>query len=259
LPWRIIDDVPHDAFFNMALDEAISVAVRRDLSPPTLRLYQWSVPSVSIGYFQKTADINLAYCNKKAYPVVRRTTGGTAILHDSELTYSFSVRTDIEPFGGGLYQSYMAISNAVAGSLKRFNIDAEISTSRKRIRRNPSCFRTSSYGEITVQGRKIIGSAQRRHKNCLLQQGSILLGFNAGSSRNIVNNVSDENDCLETGFIWKYSPAVSVPDLKASLKDAFEDVFCRQLACTGISEFELKLAEELMAEKYATEKWNMRR
>ncbi len=146
----------------MALDEAVCEAVRKKLSPPTLRLYQWAEPSISIGYFQKASDINIDYCEKKNYPIVRRATGGTALLHDSELTYSFSATAEIRPFNKGFIENYIQISRALVYSLKLIGLNAQIALTKNNRQRNPFCFKTSTYGEITMNGHKVIGSAQKR-------------------------------------------------------------------------------------------------
>ena len=254
--WRLIDDIPRKAFFNMALDEAISESVKNRLSPPTLRLYLWSEPSVSIGYFQKTSEINVEYCEGKGYPIVRRSTGGTAILHDSEITYSLSARTDIEPFRKGLLQNYMAISNALVSALRQFNLNAEISKSKNRGQRAPLCFKTSSYGEISVNGQKIIGSAQRRYKECFLQQGTILFDLNERELIRVIRQKSGASDVSEIGTITKFDPSVTVKNLKNTLKNSFENIFNIQFALEGPTEFEMNLAGKLEAEKYSTKNWN---
>ena len=140
---RLITQEPCHAFFNMALDEAISEAAREKISPPTLRLYEWDRPSLSIGYFQKVSDIDLEYCNAKDYPVVRRQTGGRAILHDSELTYSFASSKDSPVFNGSLLENYTVISNALMHALKLTGVEAEASFIKKRSNghRNPACFK----------------------------------------------------------------------------------------------------------------------
>jgi lipoate-protein ligase A len=220
----------------MALDEAILKAVSEALSPPTLRLYQWSVPSISIGYFQKLSDINRGYCEEKKYPVVRRTTGGMAILHDTELTYSFSARTDKEPFRGGLMDNYMVLSNALISAMKGLNLDAKLNVVKSRRQRNAMCFKTTSYGEITVNGQKVIGSAQRRYHGSFLQQGTVLMKI--------------DRDELCRVFKGKCS---------ADLRKAFEEEFSMQFISNGPTEFELKLAEQMEKKKYSQDKWNSRR
>jgi len=111
--WRFIDTGPCSAAYNMALDEAIAIVVRKDNAPPTLRLYGWDMLSVSIGCFQKISDVDIAYCIEKHIPVVRRPTGGRAILHSNEITYSFSVKTTHRLFSKGLLDSYKKISIAL--------------------------------------------------------------------------------------------------------------------------------------------------
>ncbi|MDP3298459.1 MAG: biotin/lipoate A/B protein ligase family protein [Thermodesulfovibrionia bacterium] len=257
--WRLIDDKPHNAFFNMAIDEAISEAVRKKLSPPTLRLYQWVKPSITIGYFQKASDINLEYCKKKSYPIIRRLTGGMAILHDSELTYSFSARSDIEPFTNSLIKNYLSIGKALASALTLINIDAQITLIKNRRERNPFCFKVSSYGEITVNGKKIIGSAQKRYKNGFLQQGSIMVDFDAEELERILSNYNKgvRGGLLdEIGTVKKHAPAVSIEELKKALKEAFEKTFNIRFISNGPTEFELNLVKQLTNEKYSAEKWN---
>ncbi len=241
----------------MALDEAISKSVRQKLSPPTLRIYQWAMPSISIGYFQKVSDIDIDYCTKKGYPVIRRPTGGRAILHDSELTYSFSARFDSLLFKGRLLEDYTIISNAMVLGLKLSGIDAQINLSRKKHtgQKSPACFKAVSYGEITVNGQKIIGSAQRRYNNGFLQQGSILMNFDARE----LGKVLMGGFSGEIGTIKKYTSALSIVDLKISLKEAFEKIFRIRFISDGLTEFELNLTEKLEAKKYSTKEWNFRR
>jgi lipoate-protein ligase A len=157
----------------MALDEAIATSVRNCESPPTLRLYGWDRPSLSLGSFQKSSSVDLKYCRKNSIPVVRRPTGGRAILHGDELTYSFSARTDHVAFAKGLLESYRTISSAFNLAFRKIGLRVSSKDRRENGRvltRNPLCFRSSSYGEILIENRKVVGSAQKRWKDGLLQQ-----------------------------------------------------------------------------------------
>ena len=257
---RIITQEVDHAFYNMALDEAISEAVRQELSPPTLRLYRWSRPSLSIGHFQKISEVNIDYCNKMDYPVVRRLTGGRAILHDEELTYSFSARTGTPPFSSSLHENYSVISNAILLGLKGCGIDADISFERKRSEgdRNPACFKGVSYGEITINGKKVIGSAQKRYSNGFMQHGSILLGFQAEKlcnalvhgDKEIFRDITSINDHLE---------GISYDDFSVSIKKGFEDSLGIRLISDNPTKFELQLAKDLEKNKYSTRDWNFNR
>jgi lipoate-protein ligase A len=257
---RFISQGPEHAYFNMALDEAIIESVRQGYSPPTLRLYQWNNPSVSIGHFQRIADINLDYCNAKGYPVVRRLTGGRAVLHDSELTYSISSLTDFPPLNGTLFESYIVISTALIRALKSLGIDARISLTKKRytIYRNPACFKSASYGEITVGNKKIVGSAQKRYKNGFLQHGSILFDFNPDKLCKVLKNI-DSADFKEIGSLSDYVTGISFNDLKNALKEAFEKELKLKLISGTPTKYELELAKELELKKYSTHEWIRKR
>lgn len=257
---RLISHGPHHAFFNMALDEAISEAVREKLSPPTLRLYQWDRPSLSIGYFQKTSDINTDYCRMKEYPLVRRLTGGRAILHDEELTYSFSSSADSSPFQGSLLDNYSIISNALLSGLRQIGLHAESSFQRKRNagHKNPACFKAVSYGEITAGGKKIVGSAQKRYRDGFMQHGSILLCFNAKALSSVLMQ-SSTDDFREIGSVSTYMRDVSVTDLRTAIKEAFERDLRVKVISDNPTKYELTLAGKLETEKYATREWNFRR
>ena len=257
---RIITHEANDAFFNMAVDEAISEAVRQELSPPTLRLYSWSRPSVSIGHFQKISEVNIDYCGKMDYPVVRRLTGGRAILHDAELTYSFSALTGSPPFSTSLHENYSLISNAILLGLKACGIKAGISFERKRNsgQRNPACFKAVSYGEITINGKKVIGSAQKRYSNGFMQHGSILLDFDVNKLCNVLVH-GDKNAFGDISSINDHVKGISIDDIGLSIKKGFEDSLGIKLISDSPTKFEFDLARKLEKNKYSTRDWNFSR
>ena len=257
---RLITHRPDNAFFNMAVDEAISEAVRQKVSPPTLRLYRWDRPSLSLGYFQKISDIDTGYCKTRGYPVVRRQTGGRAILHHSELTYSFSASADLPPFNGSLHDTYTVISNVLIHALDVQGINAIAAFRKKReaTHRNPACFKAVSYGEITVNGKKVIGSAQKRYKNGFLQQGSILLRFDSKELGNVLGQ-KNQNNFSDIGALNDYVPEISFHTLGRTLKEAFEKRLNVKMISDGLSKFEQDLAKELKGNKYSTPEWNFQR
>lgn len=130
MKWRLIDTGPEDAGFNMALDIAIAESVSRGEVPPTLRFYAWQRPSVSLGYFQVLKEISLEDCYSLEIPVVRRPTGGRAILHGKELTYSFTSLYN-DTFRIGLYETYRAISLCFVDALTRFGLPARMEERKK--------------------------------------------------------------------------------------------------------------------------------
>lgn len=173
--WRLIDSGLCDAAYNMALDEAIAISARNGKSPPVLRIYGWACPSVSLGSFQNIADIDLKYCSENNITVVRRPTGGRGILHRDELTYSFCVQNKGE-FSGGLLETYRKLGSAFQSALEAAGLKVSMKTEResgRNLTKSPLCFDSKSFGEISFNGKKLIGSAQKRWDDGLLQQGSI--------------------------------------------------------------------------------------
>lgn len=161
--FRVIEFEQGDAPFNMALDEAILRAVGAGKSPPTLRLYGWDPPAVSIGYFQEIREeVNLEFCHENGIRVVRRLSGGGAVLHTpKELTYSFSVEANDPSVPQDIQGSYLKICAPIISALREIGV--------------PASFRPVN--DIEVKKRKISGSAQTRRFGAILQHGTILLGM----------------------------------------------------------------------------------
>ena len=256
--WRLIDTDSCKAAYNMALDEAIATAVRKDKSPPTLRLYGWTTSSVSIGCFQKISDVDKEYCFQKRIPIVRRPTGGRAILHNDEITYSFSVKTTSGIFSKGLLNSYKMISKAFVLAFSRIGPIPELTLHREtRYVRSPLCFQSTSYGEITISNMKVIGSAQKRWTEGLLQQGSIPYHIDKDKMMKIFILKSSSPEVLKG--LKEIIPGLNPADFKNSIKMAFEETFDIKLMPSYPSQEELSLAEELEAKKYLSSQWNFQR
>ena len=259
--WRLIDSGQCDAAYNMALDEAIAISVRNNLSPPTLRFYGWNQPSVTLGAFQKIDDIDFDYCLKNNLPLVRRTTGGRGILHWNELTYSFSARTEGE-FSKGLLETYKRLSEPFENAFKKLglNITKKITRERGRnIAHNPMCFSSLSYGEISLNGSKIIGSAQKRWQDGFLQQGSIpySIDYERVSKVFKIRNLSLE---YPTNKLYCLEELISNFDkerFKIILRLAFEETFNIILIESKTSHQEELLAQELCLKKYQNPLWTI--
>lgn len=191
----------------MALDELLLARAEAKPTAPVLRLYSFDDPTLTLGFHQnleRTIDIEAA--RRSSIDIVRRFTGGRALLHDGELTYCVAARTDREPFGEHLHSTFLRLSEALAGALRILGVDAAVSVGRKGEGEHGlarPCLDSVSRHEITAHGRKIVASAQRRTKNALLQHGSILLDPSSasiteylkggwGSIRNRVTSVMEE-------------------------------------------------------------------
>ena len=259
--WRLVESGPCDAFFNMALDEAVATAVRREAAPPTLRLYGWNRPSLTLGCFQKTSGINLEYCRSRDIPVVRRPTGGRAILHGDELTYSFSARTDHGPFSHGLLDSYRRIGLAFSTAFKKIGVTAGPKKEREKGRvlsRSPLCFQSSSYGEILTENKKLLGSAQKRWDNGLLQQGSVPYLSQEEKLTGIfgTEKTAALRDCMKT--LGEVLPSLDREAFREAVVSSFEEAFGIRLLQSDPSREESLLADELLQRKYLQDHWNLR-
>lgn len=260
--WRLIDSGPCRAPYNMALDEAIASAVRDGDGLPTLRLYGWQKASLSLGCFQNISGIDLAYCGGRDIPVVRRPTGGRAVLHDRELTYSFSVRTEQEPFSRGLLDSYGRIGEALNLALATAGIDSEARKDRERgsvLSGSPLCFRSSSLGEILAGRRKLIGSAQKRWNDGLLQQGSIPYFHNLEDMCGVFGLEETKAMNERVAGLMEMAPGLNEEQFKGMIRAAFEETFGIRFVLSDPSPGEISLARKLEREKYLRPRWNLHR
>ena len=259
--WRLINSGHCSAFYNMALDEAIAISVRKGNSLPALRLYSWDRPSVSLGCFQRIGDINTEYCRDSDIPIVRRPTGGRAILHNSELTYSFSIRDDHEAFSKGLLDSYSKISTAFGLAFRKIGVQAESKKQREKGRiltRSPLCFQSSSFGEILINNKKIVGSAQKRWRDGLLQQGSIPYSIEESLVRKVfrLNPSQDLKESL--AGLKDIISALNEEEFRETIRISFEETFDISFIPAVPSPEEEATALRLEKEKYQTPQWNLR-
>jgi lipoate-protein ligase A len=176
--WRLIVDTnARTGAENMARDEAIMEAVAAGDSPATLRFYQWAPTCLSLGRRQPLDGVALAACHADGVDVVRRATGGWAILHTDELTYSVALRPDDPRVSGAILDTYRTLSQGLIAGLRLLGADAEMNPVIPGGAQNTSaaCFEAPSAYEITISRRKLMGSAQTRPAGRILQHGSLPL------------------------------------------------------------------------------------
>jgi lipoate-protein ligase A len=177
--WRLLKTGSHDGATNMAIDEAILMGVAAGISPPTLRFYGWEPPCVSIGYAQRLEDeIDLEACHRLGYSWVRRPTGGRAILHVDELTYSVVAPLQEPRVAGDILTSYRRLSTGLIAGLSALGCDAvqaDPEADRPDADLSAACFDVPSPYEVMARGRKLIGSAQARRRRTVLQHGTLPL------------------------------------------------------------------------------------
>ena len=172
--WRLLNTGVLSGGLNMAIDRAILQLHALGLSPPTLRFYQWQPPAISIGYFQKFEAINLSLCSSLGIDVVRRPTGGRAVFHQNELTYSLIAGTK-EGIPSSLPKAYGLICEGLLAGFRLIGIEAKMGQEKQTASPPDICFLRSSISDIVCQGKKFVGSAQMWSGSSLLQHGSILL------------------------------------------------------------------------------------
>ncbi len=231
----------------MAIDEAISIFVRKGAVLPTFRLYGWSKKGITIGEFQQEKEINYEYAMKQNIPIVRRPTGGKGILHIDDITYSFSARKE-DRFRGNLFQTYEIISKVFFKAFKLTGIPVEIKREKRVVNKSALCFALSSFGEICYKGIKIIGSAQKRWVDGFLQQGTIPLTTNREMlsklflcSTEDVSKVYGLKEIFENFEINQFQENIIL-----ALK---EESFQPQVGF--LLDEEIELAEELLHQKYS--------
>lgn len=228
--WRYLDSGAAPGARNMAIDEGLLREAAAGQAQPVLRLYTWSPAAVSLGRFQDEAtSVNAAACRERGIDIVRRITGGRAVLHDRELTYSV-----IAPAGGDLFPNevlgtYKMIAAALLAGLRDLGIAAEmVSRSGRhadRVRshtKEPACFSSPSWYEILVKDRKIIGSAQRRVPGAFLQHGSILIGYDPDLEAAVIpgGGMPDAVTCIGQELGREVTP----DQVKGAIKKGFSRV-----------------------------------
>ncbi|MEM8532099.1 MAG: lipoate--protein ligase family protein [Chloroflexota bacterium] len=174
--WRLIIDTPTDGATNMARDEALLISHAASRVWPTLRLYHWSPACLSIGRFQRSNDIAHAVCATHHIDVVRRLSGGRALLHDNEITYTIVVSIDHPLFKEhrSILETYHQISLTIQKGLQYLGIAVDLTPARrKKAHGSAACFDSPASYELTVDGRKLVGSAQARRDGVLMQHGAI--------------------------------------------------------------------------------------
>jgi len=185
---RLIYDPPQPGEVNMARDMAIIEEVAQG-APPTLRFYSWQPAALSLGFFQQVEDIaDTAACSRLGIDIVKRPTGGRALLHYRELTYSVAVPENHPLVPRGILPSYKFFSAAIIGGLRELGVQTGLAPGGNRGKGllPGACFDSPSAYEIQVDGKKVVGSAQVRRDGTLLQHGSILLELSLDLYRQVL-------------------------------------------------------------------------
>jgi lipoate-protein ligase A len=268
--WRLLITPPARGAWNMAVDEAIleHAQAGQGASLPTLRLYAWDPACLSLGHTQPFADVDTTRLKARGWEVVRRATGGRAILHTDELTYSVTGSNEEPILAGGVLESYNRLAQALFLAVKDLGLPVEIKEgkSNNQTTPNPVCFEVPSTYEITVHGKKLIGSAQARKKEGVLQHGSLpLTGDLTRICQALIFESESAREAASQRLLTKATTVESVLGRVVpweTAAQAFVHAFETQLGLCfekgELSGSEFRRAEELVKEKYDHPSWTER-
>ncbi|MFC2162237.1 biotin/lipoate A/B protein ligase family protein [Candidatus Altiarchaeota archaeon] len=247
---RLIESGFNSCSWNMAADESVLESVASGSQEPTLRLYGWKPAAVSIGYFQgMSEEVDLKACEQMNVECVRRMTGGGAVFHEHEITYSIILPEDTVP--EDILESYRKICKAIILGLDHLGIESEF----------------APLNDIITCGRKISGNAQTRRMKCMLQHGTILLKVdvekmfsllkvpNEKIRDKLIKNVKDRVTSVEdvTG------KDIGLDGAAPAFRKGFSEALDLELTASDMDAGELDRTEELIRQKYGQESWNNRR
>jgi lipoyl(octanoyl) transferase len=267
--WRLIPYRPYSAFENMAIDEAIFRETIRQQKPPTLRFFGWHPAAVSIGYFQDLKkEINVDRCRLSGVDIVRRMTGGKAVYHRDEVTYSLAAGKSEKLFPDHIVGTYEKISLCLARGLSLLGIKAQLAKTNAgapgpKTEMASACFSMPSGNELVMAGRKICGSAQTRTQGGFLQHGSLLLTFDPVETASLILSsrtpeASEELRRSVTAVNEVIPAPVSAEELSLILQKGFIDELGISLSEEPLTPDEKALSRQLV-KKYASDAWNRER
>lgn len=260
--WRFMPPVEGPGAFHMAADVAILEAIRAGQSGPVLRFYRWTPPCVTLGKFQPAqGNVQLDNCARLGFDVVKRPTGGRAILHHREVTFSMIIaEEDLPQAGANIMDSYRVLGTALVDGLRRLGLDAELVDRKSTVRSgdapsmmaagNPACFAAKARCDLMVSGKKIIGSAQLRKDGIILQQNSLPLSVDFPIWEEVFYR-SDWEAVKQSGAVDLWTVAgrhVPEADVVAALCEGFRSALGIQFEEDGISPEEERRAWELAPE-----------
>nr|WP_320408957.1 MULTISPECIES: biotin/lipoate A/B protein ligase family protein [unclassified Candidatus Frackibacter] len=272
MKWRLLYTGYSDGAMNMALDEAVMESIKAGEAPPTIRFYGWEPAAISLGYFQSLEqEVNTVACEEEGIDIVRRLTGGRAVLHDDELTYSLLIAEEFDFLPDSVIESYKIISQGLLAGLQELGVNAEMISladkEKKEKSQSAACFDAPSWYEITVDDKKIVGSAQTRRDGVILQHGSILHTQDIDKLFSLLNFKNERRRKRFKEIFTKKATTIHEASGKKfnleGLIDAFKKGMEKGLDITleegRLTDKELKLAQELAEKKYNSKEWNYKR
>ena len=266
--WRLLSSGYNNGPTNMAIDEAVLETIAKGKSLPTVRIYGWKPACLSLGFRQSYDIVDVDFCVSAGWDIVRRPTGGRAILHIDELTYSVCAPAEEPRVRGGVLESYQRLSEALLAGLKLMGLSPARAepNPRSSSKISPACFDEPSNYEITIDGRKLVGSAQVRKKGAVLQHGSIplcgdlarivpALHFSGmGDQQTLVEHLGRNAITLENALGQETTFEVT----SDRLVQGFAQTLNLNLQPGELTNEEKSAVRRLLATKYANDDWSRR-
>lgn len=232
MKWRLIEQAPYSAAMNMAIDHAIYESVANEREKPTIRFYKWTNSSISLGAYQNQNEINLDACKKHNVEVVRRMTGGRAVLHD-KVDFTYSVVAPIRVFGYSIENAYKQICSPIINALQDMDINAAL----------------ENKNDIMVEGRKISGNASKAmDKGVYLQHGTLIYDIDFDVMPEVLNITNEMVEQKVTSVLQNKN--LSQEEVYEILRRNF--IENKEIKAENISKFELMRANDLAKTKYNT-------
>jgi lipoyl(octanoyl) transferase len=263
---RLISYQSNDAISNMAIDEAILEAHLQGLVPPTLRLYRFWPSALSIGYSQRLSQARIEKLKSHSIAIVRRPTGGRAVLHQNDLTYSFvgsSGPHDPTAFlAESVIGAYGQICQGLIFAFKELGIDLEIGRSKPLRQGEVDCFEATTVADLHYHGKKLVGSAQMRRKQAVLQHGSIILDQPQESMQLLIgennngHSVGTSTELAHHANLFEIvGRPLAIEEIEKAMQFGFERAFSVNFVPSPLIDAELSICQKLQS-KYASEEFS---
>jgi lipoyl(octanoyl) transferase len=266
--WRLLLSAPTAGATNMAVDEALLLSIAAGQALPTLRFYAWDPPCLSLGYAQPVSDVDLDQLNARQWGLVRRPTGGRAILHTDELTYSVIAPMDEPRVLGGVVESYRRLSAGLVRGLELLGVAAHADKEYAlpgRDAKGAVCFETPSNYEITVGEKKLLGSAQTRKQGVVLQHGALPLSGDIARICDVLRFETDEQRYRARERVGERATTIAAcgqvvawEAAAQALARGFAETLNLTLEAGALTPAQEEAAARRSAEKYGAAQWNAR-
>ncbi|HEY4551644.1 MAG TPA: lipoate--protein ligase family protein [Bacillaceae bacterium] len=266
--WGLLHTGHHDAATNMALDEMLLTWHSQGEIPPTLRFYGWTKPTLSLGHFQRIhRTIDLDAVKRHGCELVRRLTGGSAVLHDDELTYSLVVSEEKPYIAASVREAYFTLSKGILEGFKELGIHADYSMPEGKAKGDSTavCFERASIYEMLVDRKKISGHAQTRQKGVLLQHGSLPFTMNKQMLFDLFifpdekMREAKRSDFSSKAIAMKEAAGRSITfeEAEIAFQKGFQKGLQLELVPLELSDSQWEEVRQLAETKYRSDDWNI--